>query len=277
VAGNELFQPYSGDIVFNAASASAPTLPDNAATTLKAGTAVTVPITITNNGASPQELFLDPRLDTTTTMTLPVVPPTTATATLPNTGVQFPVWFVPNETSALTVNQTSTVPAMFDVGAGAGDPDLVSSAPSAGPLCGSTAALTYAPPGAVVTAGQWVAGPAGCGPYPGPGAAGTATDTMSIQAKAFDPAVTDSLGDYNLIAINPTATAAMTVLQPGQSIVVPVTITPSGPAGSVVSGTLYVDTLVGGLLPVGGASGVLPAGQIAGVEMAALPYKYTVG
>jgi hypothetical protein len=277
VAGNELFQPYSGDIVFNAASASAPTLPDNAATTLKAGTAVTVPITITNNGASPQELFLDPRLDTTTTMTLPVVPPTTATATLPNTGVQFPVWFVPNETSALTVNQTSTVPAMFDVGAGAGDPDLVSSAPSAGALCGSTAALTYAPPGAVVTAGQWVAGPAGCGPYPGPGAAGTATDTMSIQAKAFDPAVTDSLGDYNLIAINPTATAAMTVLQPGQSIVVPVTITPSGPAGSVVSGTLYVDTLVGGLLPVGGASGVLPAGQIAGVEMAALPYKYTVG
>ena len=74
-----------------------------------------------------------------------------------------------------------------------------------------------------------------------------------------------------------TSTPTMTVLQPGQSTVVPVTITPSGATGSVVDGTLYIDALVGGLLPVGGASGVLPAGQIAGVEMAALPYKYTVG
>jgi hypothetical protein len=136
---------------------------DSAATTLKAGAAVTVPVTITNNGASPQELFLDPRLDTDVTMTLPTIPPSTSTATLPNTG-QFPEWFVPNETSSLTVSQTCTVPAMFDIGAGAGDPDLASSAPGAGPLCASTASVTYAPPGAVVTAGQWVAGPAGCGP-----------------------------------------------------------------------------------------------------------------
>jgi hypothetical protein len=53
-----------------------------------------VPVTITNNGASPQELFLDPRLDTDVTMTLPTIPPSTSTATLPNTG-QFPEWFVP--------------------------------------------------------------------------------------------------------------------------------------------------------------------------------------
>jgi hypothetical protein len=33
----------------------------------------------------------------------------------------------------------------------------------------------------------------------------------------------------------------------------------------------------GGLLPVGQASGVLPTGQISGVEMAALPYEYTIG
>jgi hypothetical protein len=276
VAGNELFQPYTGDIVFNASSASAATLPDSAATTLPAGTAVTVPVTITNNGASPQELFLDPRLDTTATMTLPTIASSSPTATLPNLG-EFPEWFVPNETSSLTVSQTSTVPAMFDIGAGAGDPDLASSAPGAGALCADTASVTYAPPGAVVTPGQWVAGPSGCGPYASPGPAGTATDSMSILAKAFDPAVTSPLGDYNLTAINPNATPAMKVLPPGQSIVVPVTITPSGPAGSVVSGTLYVDALVGGLLPVGGASGVLPAGQISGVEMSALPYEYTIG
>jgi Peptidase inhibitor I9 len=276
VVGNELFQPYNGDIVFNAASASAPALPDSAATTVPAGTAVTVPVTITNHGAGPQELFLDPRLNTNVTMTLPVLSSSSATATLPNLG-EFPEWFVPNETSSLTVSQASTVPAMFDIGAGSGDPDLASSAPVSGPLCADTASVTYTPPGAVVPAGQWAAGPAGCGPYAGPGPAGTATDTLSILAKAFDPAVTAPLGDYNLTAINPGATPAMTVLQPGQSIVVPVTITPSGPAGSVVSGTLYVDALVGGLLPVGGASGVLPAGQISGVEMTALPYEYTIG
>jgi hypothetical protein len=277
VVGNELSQPYSGDIVFNASSASAPALPDNAATTLTAGKADTVPVTITNHGASPQELFLDPRLDTTVTMALPTIGPSTSEATLPNTADQFPEWFVPNETSGLTVSQTSTVPAMFDIGAGAGDPDLASSAPGAGPLCASTASVTYAPPGAVVTPGQWVAGPSGCGPYAGPGAAGTATDSMSILARAFDPTVTAPLGDYNLTAIDPNATPAMTVLQPGQSIVVPVKITPSGTAGSLVSGTLYIDALVGGLLPVGQASGVLPTGQISGVEMAALPYKYTIG
>jgi hypothetical protein len=276
VVGNELFQRYSGDIVFNASSASAPKLPDSAATTLKAGVAVTVPVTITNNGAGPQKLFLDPRLDRTATMTLPTIPPSTPTATLPNTG-QFPEWFVPNETSSLTVRQTSTIPAMFDIGAGAGDPDLASSAPGTGPLCASTASVTYAPPGTVVTPGQWVSGPAGCGPYAGPGAAGTATDTMSLQAKAFDTTITAPLGDYNLTAINPKAKPAMTVLKPGHSIVVPVTITPSGPAGSVICGTLYIDALVGGLLPVGQASGVLPTGQISGVEMAALPYEYTIG
>jgi hypothetical protein len=268
VVGNELSQPYTGDIVFNASSASAPALPDSAATTLKAGRAVTVPVTITNKGASPQELFLDPRLDTNATMVLPTIPPSTSHATLPNTTGQFPEWFVPNETSSFTVNQTSTIPAMFDIGAATGDPDLASSAPGAGPLCASTASVTYAPPGKVVTPGVWLAGPAGCGPYSGPGAAGTSTSSMSILAKAFDPTVTAPLGDYNLTAINPNATPTMTVLQPGHSIVVPVTITPSGAVGSVVRGTLYVDALVGGLLPVG---------QVSGVEMAGLPYEYTIG
>jgi hypothetical protein len=47
-----------------------------------------------------------------------------------------------------------------------------------------------------------------------------------------------------------------------------VKITPSGTAGTVVSGTLYVDSFM---------SDVPPYGQTTGNEVAALPYTYTVG
>lgn len=90
------------------------------------------------------------------------------------------------------MSQTSTVSAI--VGVGAGDPDLASAAPGTGPPCGSTA---------VVAPGQWVAGPASCGSFARPGAADTATGSMSIQAKAFDPAVSAPLGDVDLTAISP--------------------------------------------------------------------------
>lgn len=45
-------------------------------------------------------------------------------------------------------------------------------------------------------------------------------------------------------------------------------ITPSGPAGSVVSGTLYVDDFL---------TNVPPYGQESADELAAIPYTYTIG
>ena len=47
-----------------------------------------------------------------------------------------------------------------------------------------------------------------------------------------------------------------------------VTIKAAGPAGAAVSGTLYLDAL---------QSGVPPYGQLAGDEVAALPYSYVAG
>ena len=70
VEGNELSDPYTGNIVFNNVVASAAGLPDSASTTLKATVPVTVPVTITNNGAAPEDFFIDPRLDTTQSITL---------------------------------------------------------------------------------------------------------------------------------------------------------------------------------------------------------------
>ena len=67
--------------------------------------------------------------------------------------------------------------------------------------------------------------------------------------------------------------------QPGQSAVIPVTITPSAPSGQVVSGTLYVDELTEVLSASANSENFQP-GQTyfqGGTQVAALPYRYTVG
>ena len=63
IVGDEVSQPFTGNIQFNHVSVSAAGLPDSASTTLAAGTPVTVPVSITNNGAQAEDFFIDPRLD----------------------------------------------------------------------------------------------------------------------------------------------------------------------------------------------------------------------
>jgi hypothetical protein len=121
-----------------------------------------------------------------------------------------------------------------------------------------------------VTAGLWSAGPSECGPYPGPAPAGTATISMTAQAKAFDSAVTSTTSDLWLAATNPSAAFSPIVINPGQTATIQVTITPSAAKGTVVKGTLYVDDFVSNVPP--------PAySQLSGDELAAFPYQYTVG
>jgi hypothetical protein len=268
VAGDELSQPYSGNIAFNDVTVSAAGLPDSRSVTLAAGNPVTVPVAITNNGAAPEDFFIDGRLNTTQSLTLVPLAPSTDTVSLPMTG-NFPTWLLPTEASSMSVTQSSSLPAMFDVSPFAGDPDLPSTASTAAPLCADTASVSYAPPGGEVTAGEWSAGPTECGPYGVGGApAGSATISMVVQAKAFDPAVTSATGDLWQIAVNPAASFSPVIVNPGQTVTVDVTITPSAAAGTVVSGTLYVDDLAGSIPPYA---------ETSGDELAAIPYKYTVG
>jgi hypothetical protein len=91
---------------------------------------------------------------------------------------------------------------------------------------------------------------------------------MSATFKAFDPAVTSDTGDLEQAAVDPATNYSPAVIQPGQSATIHVTITPSGPAGSVVSGTLYVDDFL---------TDVPPYGQESADELAAVPYTYTIG
>jgi hypothetical protein len=268
VVGNELSDPFSGNILFNDVSASASGLPDSASTTLAAGTPVTIPVTITNNGAAPEDFFVDPRLDTTQSITLATF--SSDTVPLPMTGA-FPVWFVPSETSSVSVTQSASLPAMFDFSPFPGDPDIASASSGPGPLCATTESAYYSPPGGTVTAGLWSAGPTECGPYPPGGApAGSATISMSADTKAFDTSVTSATGDLWLASTNPAASFSPIILNPGQTATINVTITPSAAVGTVVQGTLYVDDFV---------SSVPPAAydQESGDELAAFPYEYTVG
>jgi hypothetical protein len=267
--GNEISEPYTGDIEFNAVQAGATGLPNSPSTTLAAGKPVTIPVTVKNTGAAAEDYFVDPRLDTTQAMTLAPQLGSSFTVALPMNGEE-PYFFVPSETSGLTVAQTSSLPAMFDTEPFPGDPDLASARSGPGPLCATSSSVSYAPPGGSVTAGYWYAAPTECGPYPGPAPAGSATVVVTAQAKPFDPAVTSSTGDFWPYAINPSQSFTPLTLNPGQTGTIDVTITPSGPAGTVVSGNLYVDDVDSAVPP--------PAySQLSGNELAALPYSYTIG
>jgi hypothetical protein len=266
VAGNEFSQPYTGNVVFNKVSASAPGLPDSASTTLKAGTPVTVPVTIKNNGAAPEEFFIDPRLNQSVSMTLAGQDQISGVG-LPLTGAE-PDWFVPTEASSASTVSSATLPVMFDWGPFNGDPDISSHNPGAGPLCATTETAGYSPPDAAISNGFWGSAPTECGPYPGPAPTGSVSSAMFVVAKQFDTSVTSTTGDIELASVVPVSSFTPVLINPGQSATVDVTITPSAAPGTVVSGTLYVDDYL---------NNIPPYGQIASDELAGIPYTYTVG
>ncbi len=265
VVGDVISQPFTGNVKFNNVSAGASGLPDSFGTKLAAGTPVTVPVKITNNGAAPEGFFVDPRLNASASITLAGLDQTSGLG-LPLVGNP-PFWFVPTQASSVTVGQTASLPAMFDFGPNQGDPDLSSHNPGTGPLCATSETASYSPTGGTIQDGIWFATPSECGPYPGPAPAGTVSSAMTVQAKQFDTAVTSDTGDIMLAAINPAATVSPIIINPGQTAVINVTITPSGASGTKVSGTLYVDDLM---------DNIPPYGQFAGNELAGLPYSYTI-
>jgi hypothetical protein len=266
VVGNEISQPFTGNIRFNNVSVSAAGLPDSPGTKLTAGTPVTVPVTITNKGAAPEDFFIDPRLNATQSIPLAGLTQTTGLS-LPLTG-NGGFWVVPTQSSSVSISASATLPIMFDFGPSAGDPDLASSSSGAGPLCADTESASYSPLGGSVTAGVWSSFPSECGPYSAPAPAGTLNSVnMTVQTKQFDSAATSNTGDFWLQATNPAAAFSPIVIKPGQTAVIHVTVTPSGASGTTVRGNLYVDAFVGD---------VPPYGQATGDELAALPYTYTI-
>jgi hypothetical protein len=260
VEGNEVSQAYHGNITFNAVRVSVAGLPDSSSITLASGTPITVPVSISNTGDQPAEIFIDPRLDGTEQAYHLGSLDQSIGLSLPLTQNP-PVWFVPTHTSGVTVSGTASLPIEFDYGPDAGDPDLESSA-------GTSPSGQYAPAAGTVAAGLWEAVPDELGPYPGPAPAGTVTMGMQADTAPFDSAVTSPTGDLELSAINPANTITPVTINPGQTVTVNVTITPNQASGTVVKGMLYIDNAL---------LDIPPYDQEAVDELTGLPYEYTIG
>jgi len=257
VAGNEIADRYTGAVRFATISASAKGLPDSVARKLAPGKAVTVPVTIKNTGASAEDFFIDPRLSTVRSYTLPVLFPVLPLPLGPEATQQ---WTVPTQTTSLRVTAKGSLPVTFSYQPGAGDPDLM--AASSGD--DAVGAFSASP----VTPGTWSSFPSETAPadgFPAKVKAATIRMTATAVTRAFDKTITSGPGDFWLSAIVASFPNETFVINPGQTRTIDVTIRPSGQAGTVVRGDLYVD------------DNMEEAGVSSGSELTELPYAYTIG
>ena len=179
---------------------------------------------------------------------------------------------MPSETTGVAVVGQSTQPIMFDYGPNTGDPDL----PSA--VDGSTAIGTVQ--GSPLTPGIWSAVPSELGPTPAAGGpAGSVTFTATAQTKAFDAGVSTPATDLWQGSVAPVGALRLITVQPGQTATIPVTITPSGAKGTVVTGTVFVDQLVvGSTAALSDVDFADPAPTEPNAdELVGIPYQYTIG
>ena len=236
----------------------------SARATLTPGRSYTYQITLDNTGPAPENVFLDARLDRLASY--PLQPQDKVSGvTLPLAGsADPPEWIVPTMTHSVTASATSTSPVMFDFGPFPGDPDEESPAGRA-----VTAGFPVGRLPSPVTQGLWFAVPSEVGPY-GAGRAVTAKASLTMRAttEEFDPTTSSPQGDFWQFGVAPLAKTAsynLFAVNPGQTRTLTVTIRPSGKAGTVVTGVLYVDDFVDSLQ------------FLSGSQLVAIPYKYTIG
>ena len=283
VTGAEVSQAFSGVIGFNEAEVSS-NLPANSSSTLTAGQATSYTISYGNPGSVPEPVQVDPRLQVSTSVTLPSLSGT-PTVTLPlsvSSLLSAPFYEVPPGTSQLTVAATSSSPSQLELSGPLGEPDVFGdlAAAQSGDLT-SVARITEAGGRHQVARGSWGTFVQQIGPFSGAGApAGTSTLTATAVTQPLDPSVTSTAGDpYARGFTDQAPTGTPAVVQPGRTAGIKVTITPSAKAGTVVHGVIYLvtspfnstDTIAGAV--AGGLGGVQTSGDV----LAALPYTYTVG
>jgi hypothetical protein len=263
VPGNELSDPFTGRIRLNSVRWSQDTLPVSSSVQLKPGKSYSYPIKLKNTGTATEDIFLDARLRSLATYKLQPQDQVSRVK-LPMTGsADPPEWIVPTMTHSVTVSASSAAPAMFDFGPFPGDPDQASPA--------GRAVTAHFPLGKMlspVTQGLWFAVPSEVGPYGAAGArASTVSLTMSATTEAFDKTASSSEGDFWKFGVAPLAGSArynLFAVNPGQIKTLTLTIRPSGKAGTVVKGILYIDDFVDSLQ------------SLSGSQLIAIPYEYKI-
>ncbi|WP_370384361.1 S8 family serine peptidase [Catenulispora sp. GAS73] len=270
VAGDVFAEAFTGQIAFDKVSVGT-TGSMNLGKVSKAAPPVGIAVPFTNTGKAPVDVFLDPRLDTTSTVTLTPLSPA-ANLPLPLTfDHSAPSWLVPNGTSQVALTAQSTVPATFEYGPQLGDPTLLASSTGT-TASGSTSANT-------LPAGEWAAYPSELGPYPVGGApTGTASMAMTATLHPIDPGVVPTATNLWQSAFSPGGAMNLVTVQPGQTVILSAGIMPTGTPGTTVNGTVYVDTLMVG----SSAAQVAFFSDTADTEpsaneLAAIPYTYQIG
>ncbi|HEX4224513.1 MAG TPA: hypothetical protein VHZ97_19240, partial [Pseudonocardiaceae bacterium] len=272
IVGDELSQPFTGALTFNKVNVSAAALPNSPATVLKAGKATTVQVAVHNTGTEPQDIFVDARTSGLTNVKLAGLSPTSNVALPFPSGNPTPAWLVPSETVGATVVANATLPVTFDYGPFAGDPDLP-------PLLSGKTAIG-ATTGNPLPSGGWAADPSEVGAAgPNGWPSGTANFTFYALTKGFDPAVSSTATDLWATSVTPATSFDIVTVNPGQTVNIPVTITPTGKPGTVVSGTAYVDQFLATTTAETNAINFTDTAnfQPNADELVALPYSYRIG
>jgi hypothetical protein len=270
VSGLELSEPFSGTIQFNQVNVSS-NLPNGGFSRIKTGTTQTFNVNVTNTGNAPEAYFVDPRLNQNETINLPDINGSAANMMLPlPSGLAFPIYEVPTQTSQLQASITGSAPVTFDLEYFPGDPDIAPGVNSrwnaSGGIHGNNANVTLNEP--EVSPGWWLLNPAEEGPFPSTGAPSvTASANLSAVTQAFDPSITSSTGDFWSFENDLSSGFSPVYLAPGASTTITVTVAPTGSPGRV-QGTLFVDDIALGTPYVSGLNG--------SDELAAIPYSYTV-
>jgi subtilisin family serine protease len=263
VSGTALAEPFTVSTNERAAPASAVGLPDSSGVKLTAGLAHTYNVRITNDGPAPEEYFIDARQPASTQLSLTSI--TSPDTTVPLTFEQnFPVYLLPTDTTAIsaTASTTGSTPIEFDSIGPAGDPDIGSTVGSS--VVGGLSEPELAP-------GEWDVAPDVVGAFGTTGAPQEpVSTTMTATTAAFDPTVSSLTGDLWAASTDTSTLEGFSPITvgPGQTATIPVTITPSGAAGSTDSGTVYIDDVDLFLFQ----NFLEPTGN----QVAALPYRYTV-
>jgi hypothetical protein len=269
VSGQALEQRFDGTVSFGRVGVDAPGLPNSPNQRLAAGKAYQVKMRVLNPGVAPIAVAVNPRTNALTTLP-PAVVAGKSEVDLPTPLTQIPSYLVPPDTKKFTLAATASVPVQVLL-ANPGYGILVGG-DLAGAQHGSTTSIaSIAEKRGNLGLGVWASELQQVGPFGAAGAPkGSASLTATLSTAGFDPAVSSDVGDP--YAIPADAGAKPVVIQPGQSGVITVTITPRGDHGQRISGHLNLVT------PPAQTFDTSPVfSQTTGEVIATLPYSYTVG